>query len=339
MVFSPRERQAFCEVYKNICVYYSRSIHPHDVELDHIIPVSKKDEVKKIREKFSLPEANDINDYANILPCCSRCNKQKSDKIYDTTIATFLSKAQENKQAIEKLFQKIEDKYIASRSVVCTIPFTLIFKNEHRKGWCNKGEIVGLTENCIASHNGNYLTLTNDRDDKIVVKNTVEYREAISDGYYAYTTFDMKEEHNFIVMSSVLYNLESAQFPKICNLSNQKFFLDKLDMIDASLSLSSIQISGDYKDYQTTGRTISQDTRSGELKIINSTENCLHLDRNGHIKIIRELLRGDFSNSGYEEILCSVYECFTEGTLGASHMIILSKESPDSLVQSKHHTI
>ena len=66
------------------CRYCNRSLKKADMEVDHLIPVSKvKDySAARILLKFSCksPQA-DVNHINNLVPSCHKCNNRKSDKM------------------------------------------------------------------------------------------------------------------------------------------------------------------------------------------------------------------------------------------------------------------
>ena len=104
----------------------------------------------------------------------------------------------------------------------------------------------------------------NEEGKKRKVKNILEYREAKKEGYFAKSTYDIKDESSFIEMNAILYNLEKATFPKICWFSNQDFHLDNLNLIDSSIANNFIH--GDFLEPKQTLKSISKLTDSKKNK-------------------------------------------------------------------------
>ncbi|KKM61651.1 hypothetical protein LCGC14_1529590 [marine sediment metagenome] len=77
---------ALWEVYNNRCFYCSYLIPSLDnLEVDHIIYkkiINNNKEYEKLKEELSLEENFDINDYNNLVPTHSNCNKRKRNHIY-----------------------------------------------------------------------------------------------------------------------------------------------------------------------------------------------------------------------------------------------------------------
>ena len=335
MIFSPIERQAFCVVHNNKCCYCSRVIHPHDTQLDHIIPQSTNN-LKELKKKYSLSSDFEIHGYENILPSCAICNKKKSNSL-DTSIAILLGQANKKKERIESEVKKLDKKYKKSKVVECTIPFRLEFKDKIKEGFVNKSILVDFEEIPVKMLNSHIksLTLHNEEDEKREVKNISEYREAKKEGYFAKSTYDIKDESSFVEMNAILFNLEIATFPQVCWFSNQDFHFNDLNLIDSSIANIFVNIDGYFLEPKQTLKPISELVDLKKIRVIENDAQNLHFEYDGYGKKIKELLRGDFTKTGYEEILCSVYEYSIEGTLGVPYTVILKKSESGSLAHAK----
>ena len=96
--FKIEEKFALWEVYSHICPWCHELIAPEDLTIDHIIPEhlsDKPDELYALKKEFSLPDEFAINDFANWVPCHSKCNQKKGAIVYDRSPALirFLSEA------------------------------------------------------------------------------------------------------------------------------------------------------------------------------------------------------------------------------------------------------
>lgn len=322
-------------VHKNKCSYCSRGIHPHDTQLDHIIPQSTNN-LKKLKKEFSLASDFEIHGYENILPSCAKCNNKKSDLVSTSTVF-YLNEATKKKRQIEREVKKLDKKHEKSKVIECTIPFKLEFKNKTKEGFVNKSILEDFEEIPVKMLNSHIesLTLHNEEGEERKVEDISEYREAKEEGYFAKSTYDIKDESSFIEMNAILHNLEIATFPQICLFSNQDFLLNNLNLIDSSIANNFISIAGYFLEPKQTLEPISKLTDSKKIRVIENDAQNLHFEHDGYGKKIKELLRGDFTKAGYEEILCSVYEYSIEGTLGVPYTVILKKSEPNSLAYAE----
>jgi hypothetical protein len=221
--------------------------------------------------------------------------------------------------------------------VECTIPFRLEFKDKTKEGFVNKSILADFEKIPVKMLNSHieFLTLHNEEGKKRKVKNISEYREAKKEEYFAKSTYDIKDESSFIEMNAILYNLEIATFPEICWFSNQDFLLNNLNLIDSSIANNFISIAGSFLEPKQTLESISKLVDLKKIRVIENDAQNLHFEYDGYGKKIKELLRGDFTKTGYEEILCSVYEYRIEGTLGVPYTVILKKSESGSLAHAK----
>lgn len=338
-LFNPRERQAFCDIYKCKCAYCGTLIKHYNVELDHIIPqIFDEKNLTRLIEKFSLPKEFNINGYENILPSCGACNKKKGVST-DIRTATSLAEAQKNAGKVLERVNKFNIQHQLDKYSECTIPFELQFRDKVRKGPINKGQITTLEDEPIKFLNDDekYLVLTKGKKE-IIVTNVKEYRKAISDDYYAASTYSMKSEANFKVMHSILCSLETAKIPSQCFFSNNNFLLSDVKQLDSSI-IQGFNFKGIFSGYTEELQPLMKLIKNKQVKVIDRDNyNVLHLEiEESKGIVIREYLRADFTNSGLEEILCNVYQYYIGGTLGISWMIILKKKSPYALATAMYY--
>ena len=88
--FSKAKRYALWKIHDGKCFWCGEPIRYRDVTIDHVIPESladKPDELARIKTLYSLPNAFQINDYCNWVPCHGTCNSSKKDKIFKASPA------------------------------------------------------------------------------------------------------------------------------------------------------------------------------------------------------------------------------------------------------------
>ena len=59
------------------CVYCGRLVKKDDMEVDHILPVRRAKESKRLQRKLK----NGVNEITNLVPSCHRCNQKKGDSM------------------------------------------------------------------------------------------------------------------------------------------------------------------------------------------------------------------------------------------------------------------
>lgn len=63
------------------CAYCGRRLKSDNLEVDHLIPVSKAKTSVGVRTWLHLCGIKNVNDVRNLVSSCPRCNRKKSDKI------------------------------------------------------------------------------------------------------------------------------------------------------------------------------------------------------------------------------------------------------------------
>lgn len=63
------------------CAYCGRRLRGDDIEVDHLIPVSKAKSKVGVRTWLHLCGITDVNDHRNLVASCKKCNRKKSDKM------------------------------------------------------------------------------------------------------------------------------------------------------------------------------------------------------------------------------------------------------------------
>jgi hypothetical protein len=89
-VFNKFERFAVYNCHDNKCYICRRPISYLEYEIDHVIPESLLDrpnELTAVLIRFGLPHSFDLNSFDNWLPACGPCNRTKSNKVFEPTIA------------------------------------------------------------------------------------------------------------------------------------------------------------------------------------------------------------------------------------------------------------
>lgn len=111
--FTPRERQAFWNVYGKKCFYNGVELLLEEVELDHLVPeefltFAEEERTRQLRN-LGLPETYDICAYENIVVSCGVCNGKKGKlQLYPQHIQIALARAKENAPKVRKIVNRRE---------------------------------------------------------------------------------------------------------------------------------------------------------------------------------------------------------------------------------------
>lgn len=177
----------------------------------------------------------------------------------------------------------------------------------------------------------NGLTLTNPDFNKIKVKvkNCKEYFHYKKKRYYALSTYDMKDQTFFSETCDAIMFLQRMK------PSNKSFIkgtsIHDLNTWPASLFLFTLQGDVHYSKYTKKYKTIDDMIQDNFLKIKKTTKNSIIWESSSMGQYLSELIRGDFNNDGYEDILILNYIYSTEGTLGFGFTQVWTKKDKKKL--------
>ncbi len=107
-------RLAMLEVYKYKCFYTHEPLVYSDMEIDHIIPISLRDNKKKfnkIIEECGLQSNFELDSLYNLVPTNRHINREKSDEVSsENPPRYYLDKARKNVSTIEKKIEQLRKK-------------------------------------------------------------------------------------------------------------------------------------------------------------------------------------------------------------------------------------
>ncbi|WP_159519952.1 HNH endonuclease [Sunxiuqinia indica] len=121
-VFCYSQKYAIWKNYDMKCFWCGEPLRIMDVTIDHIIPerlLDSEEEFMEIKEKYSLADAFQINDFCNWVPCHSTCNSKKGKRVFPGSPAFLmiidgvLRKSEKVKDYHDKLLSNVKtDKQI-----------------------------------------------------------------------------------------------------------------------------------------------------------------------------------------------------------------------------------
>lgn len=363
---SATQREAIWLAHNKKCAYTQILLDVSNFHIDHILPEFLLESPQQLTEtimKLGLPADFDINGYGNLIPCSATRNLQKSDQIFDSPqIQFFLGIASGKVSAIERNVASIEQRITRGKAIILIQQliekgsltpeeasnvlntyskdprqiFKLLesmrFTNSEEVTSLLKSDIEGLRDKPVQmgeNDSSEGLTLTNDQGESSQVCTCREYDEAVSKGYFPYTTFDIKMSAWFEHQCGLLKSLETATSSNVSYIDDPK--LGVLDLYLIPYSFFPGVGEPTEVDHEA---TYQSKVDSGDLIIRKVKQNLLQIEEpEGMGQQIIEVARADFNGDGIEDILVFVYAYATHGTLGYGHVSILTRRSPESLFE------
>jgi hypothetical protein len=365
--FSAIEREAIWLAHRRKCAYTGRLLDPNDFHIDHIIPESLLDnpaELDRVKASLGLRADFDVCGYENLLPCAPERNLQKGPVVFDPTHVHFflafalskkpdveeniakIGKRQKSGKALLILQQCLENGLLTPSRVADLLEqfedspeqiFSLIeamrFADSDELTAIAKADIEQLRDRPIRLGGNDHIhgaTLTNDADEKVIVRTCREYDDAIARGFYAYSTFDMKMATFFEHQCGLLRALEKASTPSASFIDKPRRGITDANLLPLSLFPDIGKCAGDAPPQGTYQDKIDE----GALVVKRLRHNMLTVEEShGMGQQLIEVTRADFDGSGLESILVFEYCYATEGTLGFGGVRILTRRTPDAMYE------
>lgn len=357
-------RAAIWRAHECRCIYCTELITFADLDIDHIVPLRLKDkplELSKLKKEYGLNDDFDFDNLLNLVPAHRYCNLQKKGRILSKNRALhFLSIAEEKYKKAEKnefeLKQQVKkDKVLVMLQVAVgeglisqneliaiinsclesqnnfEILANLPFVDSDLKGFITDTDIELLYDRPILPREYGLEKLTmvklkSRNGEEIEARTCREWAEAVYDGYYAKTTYDIKEEIYFKQVYALVVSLAKANTPKISYITNQKVNISNFELLPVTLLPV---LSGDsveeLRRFKSNGVGITDLISQGKAKMVSSTPLSLTLEYN-HMRLnLVEILRADLNDDGIEDLLVRSYKWTTEGTFGAGQILVLTR--------------
>ena len=361
--FPTSKRAAIWQAHDCRCIYCTELVAFADLDVDHIIPEhlkEKPEQLSNLLKDYGLGDF-DIDGLLNLVPSHRRCNLQKKGQILQKSRALhFLSiaesrydkackiefelKEQAKKDKFTVLLQIALDEERISREqlnslvtrynesqnifeVLSAFPFV----DSELKGFLSSTDIDSLYDRPILPRRYGLDKLnmgrkTSDEEEKIEVRTCREWAEAVRDGYYTLTTYDIKEETYFKRVYALVIALAKAKVPKFSFISEQRVSIANFDLLPVTLLQA---LSGDDVEelqcFESEGIHISDLIEQGRVKVVSSSPLSLTLHYNYMGLYLNEILRADLNDDGVEDLLLGSYSWALEGTFGAGGTVALTR--------------
>lgn len=365
--FSAAQREAIWLAHEKKCAYTREPIDISEFHIDHIVPETLADDPVRLaatKTDLGLPPDFDLFGYGNLLPCKARANLQKSSIVLDKTrVHFFLGIASSKISDIESNLQRIERRKNRGKAIILLQQclergeltpdevselllkhsdapeeiFLLIegmrFADIDEIRFVAKTDLEALRDRPIRLGQNDHIdgvTLINDAQQERHVRTCREYEEALAEGYFAYTNFDIKMSTWFEHQCGLIKALQNAKSPTASYIAEPRVSILDLDLLPFTL-FPSFEEPADGFDPSV---TYQDKVNDGTLVVKRLRQNLLQIQEpEGMGQQLIEVARADFDGDGIEDILLFEYCYATHGTLGFGGIRILTRTSASGMLE------
>ncbi|MFV8799056.1 HNH endonuclease [Yersinia sp. LJYL362] len=364
--FTAAQREAIWLAHSKKCAYTRELLDISNFHIDHIIPETLNSNPKLRSDtlrKLNLSQDFDLLGWENLLPCRPGANLQKSAEVFEPAHTHFfLGVAASKKTDVVDHLKIIEHRKNRGRALILLQQclergeltaveiaqvleqyreepeaiFELLqgmqFTDEDEITVISRADIETLRNRSVRLGENNHIngvTLTNDDDVERFVSTCREYDEALSQGFYAKTTFDMKMASWFEHQCGLLSALEAADSPERSFVANPRVSVIDLSLMPFYLfpNLS------DVADSIESNISYQDKVDDGTLTIKRVSQNLLRIESSSMGQQLIEVIRADFNSDGIEDILLFEYCYATEGTLGFGGVKMITRFSSTGMFE------
>lgn len=365
--FSAAQREAIFRAHDGKCFYTRAALSIGNFHIDHIIPEklhSDPDSLAKLKESLQLHDDFDVLGFENLVPVAPERNLQKGDLLFDEHAARFyLELAGKKKARVEEELVKIERRNTGGKALVLLqealesgklspddvarileeyqghpegifqLLEQVVFADSVYVREIAREDIESLRDRPVFGANvmggDKGLTLTHDTLGKKNVRTCREYDQALSEGYYPYTTFEIKGAALFEHRSGLLRALVNAAPAKQSFIEAPRLGVTDLHLLPYRLfphispDLTEEELRGSYRDKLEAGSLVVKDVK----------QNSIAVESLGMGHRLIEVARADFNNDGVEDVLLFEYAWATGGTLGFGGVKVITRKSADGMFE------
>jgi HNH endonuclease len=360
-------RTALWEAHNHLCVYCGQLVPFSEMQADHIVPAvlqSNEAERTRVLEGPGLHASADLDEIWNRVPSHRRCNRAKSDNLLnDGSIRFFLDVAAraESKvtHEVERLRRRNREDRLKAAIAIAVVSGetsvadliraavnsgsepTLIAKMQTGDSASSliKSVAGGVPISSLLAlpilprkHGLDELTMVKDKE-RVAVLNCADWAKYRRAGFYAATTYDIKEEAFFSDAYATLRALEVATPSATSFIGPIHFTSEFAGVFPASLLP---RLSPD--DGILVTRWIAEGVSLLDLSrnngvILGEHQGALTITWESMTAYVSEILRADLDGDGIEDILYSYYSRVHQGTFGAGRVGVLTRRSDTALME------
>ena len=326
-----------------------------------------KQEPEKLAEllsEYALPSSFDLDSFENLVPTSGFPNRQKGASINKIRMSHYLALAQEKAPQVRKELIKLEhseriDLLQAQLAIVLdqeTIPLgeiqqlidkvkshPSVIQLDHPIQFADGTQIDRLTSADIDSildrpilprvHGLDYLRMVKDNGSKREIVNCREWLLALKEDFYPESNYDHKESAFFGSVASVIWAI-SRRLPYSDSYVSRGVAQTEL-LSPLLLPHLSGDEARDLRTLESEGHSLGAILSSKGIQL-KTSEAFLSFEIEGMASAFWEVMRGDFSGGGFEEILIKQYERTIEGTYSTVQFRVLSRTKPTGLYEFRN---
>lgn len=361
--FSIIERRAFWEAHGKRCAYCAEPLWYRDLFLDHIVPQSITDalELRGIMESCGLDDGFDLDSELNIVPSCHRCNTIKGANLFEPPRLILILEVARAKapkvEAFKKRYQQEQD----AEDIRLTLSLALArgdispdqlsallaeTDGDHKPVALTSGlrladgsvlatisrdDVERLMDTPIEVNRGwNVALELFDVDGSLVqVRTCREYQQALKRGCEPTCNFMSKVASDFKIALAVLTSVKHAAVPERSYVRDPNLGVTDLHVMPASIL--GMETPLDNMDGRKPPRTAMDLLGEDRATIRNVASGYIVVEDEGSGCLLVELMRGDITGDGTEDILVYRYDYATQGTAGHGSVFVLSRMHQDAL--------
>lgn len=364
--FTAAQREAIYLAHSSKCAYTRETLDISNFHIDHIVPetLSEKPDLRtETLKELGLPKDFDLFGWENLLPCRPGANLQKSATVFEPAhVHFFLGVAASKKPDVIGNLEKIERRKNRGRAIIllqqclergelsaeevaqvledyADAPeaiFELLqgmkFTDSEEVTVVSKSELDSLRDRPVRLGENSHidgLTLTSEADEEYFVRTCREYEQALSQGFFAKTSFDIKMASWFEHQCGLLSALQEASTPSASFIATPKVGIIDLSLMPFSL----FPVMGDGDDAIDSLISYQDKVDDGSLVIKRVSQNLLTVESDCMGQQLIEVARADLNGDGIEDILLFEYCYATEGTLGFGGTRMITRLTPTGMFE------
>lgn len=342
------------------------------LEIDHIIPEHFSESPSRLAAALvdlNLPSSFDLNAFSNLLPSHKNCNSKKGGDPFPKSTALFFLAMAEKKAAQAHLLAEAAIRKARTDRVLGSLQIALEagdlsqsqvlaimrrvesgedafeifdgvhFTNRFMTGMLKRENTEGLLDEPL-------LPRQHGLDRMIMVRpqNTFtgywpvttcrEWAQAISEGYYARSNYDIKEEAFFKRAYSLIQAFSVARVADTSFIGPPKAGINTINMLPVTLLpyLSPDQ-ERELTGLHGRGVNIGDLVTRGQVVVTDQSPHHLAVTYRGMGKAFWDVMHADLNGDGIEDMLVSTYEWSITGTLGYGHLLVLTRKDARAMFE------